>query len=189
MRSQKTCGIRYFFRPGSYRHPLPFRMLPQSNRRSASRLFALKRKVRSSFSKTSGPSNSRFYGIHGRYNIHSASAVKRNLSKRCLKVFRPLSAGRANTPPELGLPRVAAPCDVIPTNPEKAITRTSTSTITMEEDEGGPHYSPISPSPGILGRLSVDSSGGSRKPAHEQSKSDETTRKIAAAHTVVALMQ
>jgi hypothetical protein len=57
------------------------------------------------------------------------------------------------------------------------------------EDERRPHYSPISPSPGILGRLSVDSSGGSRKPAHEQSKSDETTRKIAAAHTVVALMQ
>ena len=56
-------------------------------------------------------------------------------------------------------------------------------------NEGRSHYSPISPSPGILGRLSVDSSGGSRKPAHEQSKSDETTRKIAAAHTIVALMQ
>jgi hypothetical protein len=50
-------------------------------------------------------------------------------------------------------------------------------------------YSPISPSPGIRGRLSVDSSGGSRKPAHEESKSDETTRKIAAAEAVVALMQ
>jgi hypothetical protein len=70
---------------------------------------------------------------------------------------------------------------------ERAMTRMRTKT--MEEDEDGHiRYSPISPSPGILGRLSVDSSGGSRKPAHEQSKSDETTRKIAAAHAV-ALMQ
>ena len=74
---------------------------------------------------------------------------------------------------------VALPCGVIPRASEKA----------RAKDEGRPHYSPISPSPGILGRLSVDSSGGSRKPAHEQSKSDETTRKMAAAHTVFALMQ
>ena len=72
-------------------------------------------------------------------------------------------------------------CSVIPGYRKKAKDE--------KEHEGRPHYSPISPSPGILGRLSVASSGGSRKPAHEQSKSDETTRKIAAAHTVVALMQ
>ena len=49
------------------------------------------------------------------------------------------------------------------------------------------HYL-ISPEPGILGRLSVDSSAGSRKPAHEQSNSDETTRKIAAENAVASLM-
>jgi hypothetical protein len=71
------------------------------------------------------------------------------------------------------------------------ITRTGATTIEewFRKIQLGLTYSPISPSPGILGRLSVDSSGGSRKPAHEQSKSDETTRKTAAAHTVVALMQ
>jgi hypothetical protein len=47
----------------------------------------------------------------------------------------------------------------------------------------------MSPEPGILGRLSVGSSGGSRKPAHEQSNSDETTRKIAAENAVASLMR
>lgn len=49
-------------------------------------------------------------------------------------------------------------------------------------------YSPMSPDPGILGRLSVDSSGGSRNPAHEQSDNDKRTRKSFAENTVASLM-
>jgi hypothetical protein len=50
-------------------------------------------------------------------------------------------------------------------------------------------YSPISPDPGILGRLSVDSSGGSRKPAHEQSNNDKRTRESFAENTFASLMR
>jgi hypothetical protein len=42
-------------------------------------------------------------------------------------------------------------------------------------------YSPMSPDPGILGRLSVGSSGGSRKPAQEDSNKHTIIVKIAAA--------
>jgi hypothetical protein len=49
-------------------------------------------------------------------------------------------------------------------------------------------YSPMSPDPGILGRLSVDSSGGSRKPAHEQSNNDRRIRESFAENTVASLM-
>jgi len=45
-------------------------------------------------------------------------------------------------------------------------------------------YSPISPSPGILGRLSVLSSGGNRNPAQEQSIRDDKMRKMAAARLI-----
>jgi hypothetical protein len=41
-------------------------------------------------------------------------------------------------------------------------------------------YMPISPDPGMLGRFSVGSSGGSRKPAQEESNSDDINRRIAA---------
>jgi hypothetical protein len=43
-----------------------------------------------------------------------------------------------------------------------------------------PTYIPISPDPGILSRLSVDYSGGSRKSAQEQSDRDDINRRIAA---------
>ena len=43
------------------------------------------------------------------------------------------------------------------------------------------NYSPISPDPGILGRLSVGSSGGSRKFAQEQRNRKELSIKIVAA--------
>jgi hypothetical protein len=42
----------------------------------------------------------------------------------------------------------------------------------------------MSPEPGILGRLSVGSSGGSRKPAQEQSNRDQIAREIAAAFII-----
>jgi hypothetical protein len=51
------------------------------------------------------------------------------------------------------------------------------------------HIARISPEPGILGRLSVGSSGGSRKPAQEQSNSDRRTRKIGGKNAVATLMR
>jgi hypothetical protein len=47
----------------------------------------------------------------------------------------------------------------------------------------------MSPDPGILGRLSVDSSGGSRKPAHEQSNKDKRIRESFAEDAVATLMR
>src|ERR1700761_137681 len=47
----------------------------------------------------------------------------------------------------------------------------------------------MSPDPGILGRLSVDSSGGSRKPAHEQRTNDKRIRESFAENTVASLMR
>jgi hypothetical protein len=135
--------------------------------------------------ENAGCENDGFY----RYNIRPSSAVKRNLSKRCVKVFVPQPHG--------GWPwicqRRSRLRDAVVASPLETEILTARE---YEHDRRGSRkkltrltYSPISPSPGIRGRLSVDSSGGSRKPAHEQSKSDETTRKIAAADAVVALIQ
>jgi hypothetical protein len=47
----------------------------------------------------------------------------------------------------------------------------------------------MSPESGILGRLSVGSSGGNRKPAQEQSNRDQIARKIAAENAVDTVMR
>jgi hypothetical protein len=47
---------------------------------------------------------------------------------------------------------------------------------------------PTSPSPGILGRLEVGSSGGRANPAQEPSKRERITIKIAAENAVASLM-
>jgi hypothetical protein len=52
----------------------------------------------------------------------------------------------------------------------------------------GPTYIPISPDPGILGRLEPGSSGGSTKWAQEQSKRDKIARKIAARNAFASLI-
>jgi hypothetical protein len=52
--------------------------------------------------------------------------------------------------------------------------------VRASEDLRYAHRPPMSPDSGMLGRLSVLSSGGSRKPAQEQSNRDQITREIAA---------
>jgi hypothetical protein len=58
----------------------------------------------------------------------------------------------------------------------------------MRSAPGAATYIPISPDPGILGRLEPGSSGGNRKPAHEQSKEDNTTSIIPAKNSFACFM-